>query len=269
MVVGILALLLGLSGLIVAWISWSLWQAAARPPEPDVDLLYALTHDISNPLQEILATLANMTASAPQDERLWKQDIESIHSATSHLAELTANFKSLALLDSPDIHGQSRVVDMAGLVQSVIINMGNMAEREGVRLTYQGKDTSPKIWGNESDFERVLNNLVNNGIKYRNQEAAQSEVVITVRCAEKSPKSTLLVEVEDNGIGMSERRVATIWARPFQPRSARTIGIQGTGLGLYLAKKIIEKYHGKVSVDSQIGRGTRFVMRFPIVHSTQ
>ena len=261
---GLLALLLLLCGAIVAWISWLLWQVAVQLPESDVDLLYALTHDISNPLQGILATLANMKAYSPDDETQWKQDIESIHTATSYLTELTANFKSLSLLDSPEIHGQSRLVDMAGIIQSVIISLGNTAERENVRLTYQGNDTSPKVWGNESDFERVLNNLVHNGIKYKSKDVEQSEVVITVRSEEERWNKTLLIEVEDNGIGISDRRVMTIWERPFQPRSARTIGIHGSGLGLYLAKKIIDRYHGTITVDSQIGRGTRFIIRFPI-----
>ena len=259
----VVAFVLIMSSIALVFVGWSIWRLASASKSHDVDLLYALTHDMSIPLQEILATLANMKAYMPHNELQLKQDIDSIYQATSYLTELTANFKSLSLLDSPDGMEQSRLVDLAGIAQRVIIRLGSNAERAHVRLTYQGSDTAPKIWGNESDLERMLYNLIHNGIKYRDEAVAQSEVVITLS-RDSNGSDMLLLEVEDNGIGMSAHRVATVGDRPFQPRSAQTIGIHGTGFGLYLVKRIIDKYNGQIEVDSQTGRGTRFSIRFPI-----
>ena len=253
------ALLLTVSGFALLYVAYSLWQKS-QVDNADVDLLYALTHDVSNPLQGILATLANMSSYSIGDEDNWRQDIQSIHATVTHLANVTANFKSLALLDATDIHSQRRLVDMAGIIQKVIISMDTDAEAAGVRLTYQGGDTAPRIWGNESDLERVMFNLISNGIKFRDKSKEQSNVVVTID--EKG--SIFSIRVEDNGIGISPERMAKIWDAPFQPRSARTIGIEGSGLGLYLVKRIVEQYGGDIEINSTVGHGTRLTIQFPI-----
>ena len=258
----LVVILIPLCAIVLLCVAFFMWRRSQRE-DSDVDLLYALTHDISNPLQGILATLANMSSYSlysVNSEDNWRQDIYSIHMAITHLADVTANFKALALLDAPDFRSQRRLVDMAGIAQKAIISMDSDAEASGVRLTYQGSDTSPRIWGNESDLERVMYNLISNGIKYRDLNQEQNEVVVTV----DSDGKAFTIMIEDNGIGIARERLAKIWDAPFQPRTARTIGIEGTGLGLYLVKRIVNKYGGRIDVTSTVNHGTRFSLRFPI-----
>ena len=263
-----LALLLILIGCGLCAAGWWLWRAGREESTIDINLLYSLSHDISNPLQGMLATLTNMAAHSESttgaDMSRWKQDIASLHVTVSHLAKLTADFKLLALLDSPDFLVQNRVIDLAGVAQKSIIAMDAAATSAGVRLTYQGPDRSPRIWGNESDLERVVVNLIQNGIKYSDTSKSQSEVVITLDLAD----GHLLLSVEDNGIGISETRLKRLWDKPFQPRSAQTIGIEGTGLGLYLVKRTVDKHNGTIQVESTAGQGTKFVLRFPVADSS-
>ena len=257
----LLAVVLAVLGFLTLGIAWRLWHLGAIGTEQtESDLLYALTHDISNPLQSILATLANMSAYPFQDEERWRRDLSSIRTTISHLVAVTANIKALALLNSVDYLGQRSMVDMAGVVQRVIIASDSEAEKAGVRLTYQGDDFAPPIWGNSSDLERAVYNLIGNGIKFRNPNVNQSEVLVTV--AEDQGKLT--VTVDDNGLGMSRSRRRHALEARFQPRSVRTIGIEGTGLGLYLVKRTVEKYGGTVTLDSVLGQGTTVRMRFPI-----
>lgn len=259
--------LLGLGLLLIGLAFW-LWRknslttgvVPATMPREDLQL-YTVMHDLSNPLQDILITLENIAGYAHQQDQRLTYDLESIHKAIRDLVEITENTKLLSVLDSTTTSPHRTPIDIVGVVQDCILTTYPRAQKEGVDIHYGGPDGSPPIWGNKSEMKRVITNLIDNGIKYRNPNVEQAIIKIDIR----QEQNQIRVEVADNGIGISAAQQQKLWESPFQPRDARTIGIKGSGLGLYTVQRIISKYQGAIEVESREGHGTTFTLIFPFI----
>jgi signal transduction histidine kinase len=105
-------------------------------------------------------------------------------------------------------------------------------------------------------FDQVLINLLSNGLKYGGGEP------IEVRVSEDKPHDLARLEVIDHGPGIPAEKMETIF-RPFERAVGPDARIPGLGLGLYIVKMIVESHGGHINVDSQPGRGSRFVVEFP------
>lgn len=183
-------------------------------------------------------------------------DNESLHASADYLVDLVENNRLISLLESQRIPRE--LVDLAGVAQSAILRYSPEAEKKNVSLYYQGGDTAPNVWGSEIEYMRVLSNLIDNGIKYRDREAAHRNVAVSIRATAQQ----VTVEVANNGIPippeMQERLFDFVALK-----NPGTMHIPGTGLGLFVVKRIIEKYKGKLAFHSSPA-GTTFVIELPI-----
>jgi signal transduction histidine kinase len=115
----------------------------------------------------------------------------------------------------------------------------------------------PVVPGDETRLRQVLDNLISNAIKY-SPEGGQVEVGGTV------DDRTVTVYVRDQGVGLSEQDQERIFDRFYRVDGALSRKTQGTGLGLYLSKSIVEAHGGQMSVDSQPGHGSTFYFSLPL-----
>ena len=103
-------------------------------------------------------------------------------------------------------------------------------------------------------MERLLDNLLNNAMKFTKDE-------ISIKLY--SENESCILEIEDNGIGMSEDDKKLIWGRFYQVNGSRNKKInKGFGLGLFLVSKIIEQHNASIGVESELNEGTKFVVKF-------
>ncbi len=222
------------------------------------NLLDNLTHDISNPLNNILSILENMSKYSSQDEARWRQAQQLIGAEVRRLAKLTEDAKLLMQLQEPDAPITRERVNMKAVAEAVIMTCGETAQGRGVSLSYQGPSHPPWVLGDEAQLKRALFNLVENGIKYARAEAGA--VVIGMRTA----SDKLQVEVSDNGPGIPPDNLEDIWSVAYRVRNARTLKIPGTGFGLAIVKRIVEQQGGEVRVWSQLGEGSTFTFTLPL-----
>ncbi|MFN2122468.1 MAG: sensor histidine kinase, partial [Candidatus Promineifilaceae bacterium] len=114
----------------------------------------------------------------------------------------------------------------------------------------------PPFIGDEERIEEIVGNLVGNAIKF-----SQSG---TIRFYARQENGAVVIEVQDEGIGIPKRALPYLFKRFFRAQSAVERGIAGTGLGLYMVKQSVEQYNGTITVSSQEGEGTTFTVSFPI-----
>ena len=152
----------------------------------------------------------------------------------------------------------SGVFDIVGLVDSVVKSFRPKAEIEQIELAMEsrGKDVDGAMpfTGDCAKIQTLIENLVGNAVKY-----ARSRVGILLT----REGGDLVLVVEDDGMGIEEQYRERIFDEYFQAPHSK----EGSGVGLYSVKKIVEHYHGEIIVDTAAGGGARFTVRLPAARS--
>ena len=170
------------------------------------------------------------------------------------LHRLVADLLHTAQSDAGSMKVVRRRADLAAVVRDSVQNALPAAEAVGLELSLDAPD---ELWA-EVDSQRmtqVVDNLVSNAIKY-----TQSGSVSVVLAIEDRVK----LEVTDTGIGIDAMDRERLFTRFFRARHAQDQSIQGVGLGLSIIKSIVESHGGRIEVQSEVGRGSRFQVRLPL-----
>ena len=148
-------------------------------------------------------------------------------------------------------------IDVLGLVSKLVeFHRIQAAERRiDIELVSPAEGLKP-LYADVGEMERVLTNLLSNAIKY-NREGGK----IWIRL--DSTPSALRIEVEDTGIGLKPEEIKRIGEEFFRAKNEKTRNITGTGLGLYLVKRIVKTYHGSLKIESQVDKGSIFRVLLP------
>ncbi|MBA2874698.1 sensor histidine kinase [Thermaerobacillus caldiproteolyticus] len=212
------------------------------------------SHELRTPLAVIQAKTDLLFRSLPATIEEKIVDISIISKECRRLSKLVANLLTLARSDSNQIEIKKEAFRLDELLREIVDHYSEIA-------SYQQKDMtlnveSPILF--TADKERIhqlLVILLDNAMKYTEEGGR-----IHLSCHQTA--SSITLEVQDNGIGIAKEEIPKIFDRFYQSDKARTKS-DGAGLGLSIAKWIIEKHEGKVKVYSQLGEGTRFEIIFP------
>jgi signal transduction histidine kinase len=184
----------------------------------------------------------------------------AIERAGRRLSSLQALIRDLLALGAvrgrlPD---QPRVErDLAAAVRDEIDRVREEADRKAITVDVSLPEAPVPYATCNDDVERVLGNLVGNAVKYTPERG-------TVRVALDTPPHEVRLVVEDTGIGIPDEARAHLFEEFYRAPNARVSGIEGTGLGLSLVRRIVEYYRGRIEVESAAGQGTRFTVRLPL-----
>jgi signal transduction histidine kinase len=217
------------------------------------DLLSTVSHELRTPLTSISGYVELLLEE--QDDAHGRKHLEVVRRNTVRLLGLVSDLLLAARLQSHRLELQLEPVDLRVLVEEAADSARPYADAAqvvlGVRL-----GTVPSVAGERDRLAQLLDNLVTNAIKFTPAGGAV-EVGLTAR------DGGVAIEVSDTGIGLADEEVAQLFTRFYRASSAVTAQIPGTGLGLYIAKAIVEAHGGKISVRSARGVGTTFVVELP------
>ncbi|WP_027410501.1 sensor histidine kinase [Anoxybacteroides tepidamans] len=212
------------------------------------------SHELRTPLAVIQAKtdLLFRSPSATIEEKI--TDISVIAKECRRLSKLVANLLTLARSDSDQIEMKKERFALDELVREVINHYSEIASYQQKELTL---DSEPSIMfmGDKERIHQLLVILLDNAMKYTEEGGK-----IHLSCHQNV--SFITLKVQDNGIGISGEDMPKIFDRFYQSDKARATS-EGAGLGLSIAKWIIDKHYGKVKVRSNLGEGTCFEIVFP------
>jgi light-regulated signal transduction histidine kinase (bacteriophytochrome) len=229
---------------------------------------YVASHDLQEPLRKIQAfgDLLAATAGVALDEqgRLY---VERMQDAARRMQGLINDLLTFARLTS-----QARAfeeVDLARVAQEVVSDLEERLRRTGGRVEV---GELPRLQSDPTQMRQLLQNLVGNALKFHRPEVPPV-VVLRYRplrdvAARGRARAAALCEiaVEDNGIGIEEKYLERIFA-PFQRLHGRG-EYEGTGMGLAICRKIVERHGGRITAHSTPGQGTTFLVTLPL-HQTR
>jgi PAS domain S-box-containing protein len=216
-------------------------------------LISTVSHELRTPLTLIhgFAELLALRSMPPERQR---SAAEEILEASRRLARLIDDLLSVSRMESGRLVLDPRPLDLAGLVERTLSPFRAMATRHTLRAKLP--PNLPVIWGDPDKVEQVLTNLVGNAIKY---SPAGGEVLVAV----EQDGGGVRVNVRDQGIGMSPREMAQLFEKFYRVDRDEVRRAGGTGLGLYITKRLVEMHGGSIWAESWPGAGSVFTFTLP------
>jgi signal transduction histidine kinase len=217
------------------------------------DVLAIVSHDLRNPLGAIELTATMLLTNAGNDERTTHQ-LELIRRAASSTKRMIQDLLDSVVIQAGRLAIAARPEPAAALVQEVIDRHESLAAEKGISIAPEGKLDHVAVLCDRERVLQVFSNLVGNAIKF-----GRSGDTITI--GGEVAGDSVRFSVADTGPGIARDRIAQL----FDPYwSAPEHAARGTGLGLYIAKGIVEAHDGEIWVESTPGRGTRFLFTLPL-----
>jgi signal transduction histidine kinase/DNA-binding response OmpR family regulator len=219
------------------------------------DFIASMSHELRTPLSAILGFSELMRAEPRQDDGRLVPDewIEHIHTGGQHLLALINDVLDLAKVEAGRLELDREPFDLRGLVTETIAGLRPLAERK--RLTISSQGNAEQLVADRGRVRQVLYNLLSNAIKFTPDGGSITVEAVAVDRAVR-------LSVSDTGSGIAPEDQAVIFD---EFRQVGAIGERqaGTGLGLALARRLVEAHGGSIELESAMGTGSRFTITFP------
>jgi PAS domain S-box-containing protein len=212
-------------------------------------LAAGVAHEVNTPLTGISSFTQMLMEDTPKDDRRAKL-LEKIERQTERASKIVNSLLNFAR------QGRSEFVpvDVNEVVADVLSLLEHQLNRTRVKLRRELESDLPKVLGDENKLQQVFLNLILNA-----QEAMPSGGWLTIKTSRQGAQ--VVVDISDTGHGISEEDIKRIYDLFF---TTKRVGRSGTGLGLSLTYGIVQEHSGRISVDSKVGKGTRFQVKLPV-----
>ena len=219
------------------------------------EFLSFASHQLKTPMTVIkgYAALAMDPVYLNSPEKM-KQIAEKIGIATDQMYRLISNFLDVRAIEEGKMSFIFKPTDIVKLTSSLTEDLKGYASKKNLKLEFSSALPSIIISADETKLRQVVQNLIDNAIKYTDSGFVKAEI--------KDEKDAVVLLVTDSGRGVSAEAKSHLFEQFF--RDMRTAKTQGTGLGLYIAKEIVKAHKGEISVDS-LGedKGSVFKVKLP------
>jgi signal transduction histidine kinase len=185
-----------------------------------------------------------------------KEMIERASKRIDLLLQLIDEWLDMSRIETGSLTKKFEPVDLTLILSEILQLLIPAADARKVTIKLNFHDTITMVQGDKESLKQAFTNLISNGINYNREEGT-----VTISAIEK--ENDFVVEICDTGIGISKDNLHLIFEEFFRVKSKKTRGITGSGLGLPIAKRIIEAHNGSIKVASEFGKGTTFCVTLP------
>ncbi|HEX4046627.1 MAG TPA: ATP-binding protein [Elusimicrobiota bacterium] len=215
-----------------------------------------VAHDVKNPLTAILgyAEVLSMRLKAQPDEL---KCAAHIHNAARTLNLLVSDLVDLAAIESGKLRVEIGELDLASVINEVKSRVDVVAQRKQLQFSVNLPPALPGMKGDPHRIGQVIQNLCTNAVQYTKEGGR-----IAIEAALQP--DWVIVGVRDTGIGISKEDLPRVWERFFQTKEAQTMRKAGFGLGLKIAREIVQMHGGDMGIESELGVGSFFFFKLPV-----
>lgn len=185
-----------------------------------------------------------------------RQALKEAFESSQRMVFLISDFLNVSRIRTGKFIIESSQTDLSQIVNEEIAQLKDMAGLRGQKITYKIPKRFPKVWLDENKIRQVMMNILDNAIYYTPKDG---EITIVL---EKN-KDHIIYQVSDNGIGVPLKEQHRLFTKFFRAKNARNARPDGTGLGLFMAQKIITAQGGEIIFKSEEGKGSTFGFKFP------
>lgn len=225
------------------------------------EFLYFITHEFKTPLSVINAAVQTLehcySMQIPDKARFL---IGKVKQNSYRQLRLVNNLLEIARINSGYIKLKQRNVDIVFLTRAITESVAIYAQQKGIELVFVTKFPQRVIGLDDEKLERVLLNLLSNAIKFT---PAGKKVVVELSSGLHKHKRVIRIKVKDQGIGIPKEKQTVIFDRFGQVDNLLTVQAEGSGIGLYLVKLMVDSIGGDITLESEWGKGSVFTLMIP------
>ena len=237
-------------------------KKAEAANEAKTEFLQRMSHDIRTPINGICG-MVNMAEHYADDMEKQTEYRTKVKEASNLLLELVNEILDMSKLESGEIVLEEIPFNLRSISREVFVVIEQMAAEQNIRIMWERKEiTHRNFIGSPGYVKRVMMNILSNAIKY-NRESGQIYISCIEISSEQPEMTTMEFVCRDTGIGMTEEFQKYIFEPFAQEHTGSRTKFAGTGLGMAIAKNLIEKMGGTITMESEKDVGTTFVIRVP------
>ena len=215
----------------------------------------SVSHELRTPLAVLSSATENIADGIVRDSRRLEQYRAMMRKQIRQLSEIVDHVLLFAATTESVPSYNPRPVAVLPVVQSVIDDLRGFAEQNGINLECRIADDLPPVWGEAAVLSQCLQTLIVNSIKYRGENRW---VGIEAKLEQTGGREEVQITVRDHGLGIKRSELPHIFKPFYRSPSVTAANIHGSGLGLSLAKKLVEAIGGQITVASELGKGSAF-----------
>ncbi len=221
------------------------------------DFVASVSHELRTPLTSIKGFLQLLLKGKVKDPAVQQEFLMRASQDANRLMALVNDLLDLSRLEAGRLQLELEEVDMSTLITETLQSLQGLAGEKGISMTYTPPKTSVIVKADRRRLQQVLVNLVANAIKF-------SEAHRTILVTGEVTNDNVTIKVIDQGPGIPAEELPKLFDKFYQAHSTVKRAVGGTGLGLYISKKIVEAHGGHIGADSELGRGSKFFFTLPL-----
>ncbi|BDF58322.1 hypothetical protein CE91St36_11390 [Christensenellaceae bacterium] len=219
------------------------------------------SHELKTPLASMKILVESLLYQDNVPEEVYKDFLSDINGEIDRLNSLITDLLLLSKMDSDIMAINLETINLSSLVNKCVEALRPIAQMRDIRIT-ENLESGLEIECDPLKLRQALNNLIENAIKYT-QDGGHVQV------SSKRRGNEVAVQIEDDGIGMSEEHLQHIFERFYRVDKARSRETGGTGLGLHIVRRIALMHNGRVEVESAEGQGSKFTLILPVTQKRE
>ncbi len=224
------------------------------------DFISIVSHQLRNPLASTKLSLemfltGELGPLTPDQEEYLKM----MRSDNERMVRLVKEFLTISSIELGEIQLNPVEFDIKELTTDVVTELHIYAAAHNAKILYRTGDAIPRVTGDKLKIRQVTSNFIDNAIKY-----SQPGDAIEIRLDLTSDGKNVIFEVKDHGIGIPKNEQENIFSKFYRASNATSVHPEGAGVGLYVAKAIIEKSGGSIDFESEEEKGSRFWFTLPV-----
>jgi signal transduction histidine kinase len=223
------------------------------------EFLASMSHELRTPLNSIIGyaevMLDGVDGELP-DEAM--EDVQAIYDSGKHLLSMINDILDLAKIEAERLELDRTALPLAVVVEEVQRATAILVKDKPVEIKVELPADLPTIYADHVRLRQILNNLVSNAVKFT------SEGYVRITAQHVPDERVVTVSVEDTGIGIAPEHIEVIFERFRQVDGSSSRRAGGTGLGLNITKRLVEMHGGRIWVESELGKGSKFSFTMPV-----
>ncbi|KPJ71825.1 hypothetical protein AMJ50_00750 [Parcubacteria bacterium DG_74_3] len=222
------------------------------------EFISVVSHQLRTPLSNLSwAAELLMSGKLGKIEKKQTEYFKILKENSTRMGELVKDLLIVSRLETKTLSFTNKEFDLSEIVKKLIWEFTTFAKASNVDLKFKAPKKLSKVWADSFQIKLVIENLLDNSIRYIKDKGE-----VQMRLEQRGNK--IYFEIKDNGVGIPKNDQKYIFQKFFRSENIMKYQTQGSGLGLYIAKSIIEKSGGKIGFISQEGKGSTFWFTLPI-----
>jgi len=256
----VLLIVLSLSAFLVVldYIIIHSFEKLAEATRMKMEFISIVSHQLRSPVTNLKYSLESlMSGKLGKIEKTQIEYFKILKENTDRMQELINKILTVSRIESGGLIFQKKEVSVVDLVEETILEFKPLLEISNITIKFKKEENLPKIFSDPLWIKQVLKNLLDNAIRYQKNKG---DIKIMLRKKGKD----IYFQISDSGVGIPKEEQKYIFQKFFRARNILRNQTNGSGLGLYIVKKVIEKLGGRINFESKEGKGSTFWFTLPI-----